>query len=84
MTERSSMDNVPAPQLVDEAAEAKINEAYAQEIDRIRHEKAVNCASTDGDFFEDMLAKERKLLQQILTPEELAALDREEQESAEE
>lgn len=36
MTERSSMDNVPAPQLVDEDAEAKINEAYAQEIDRIR------------------------------------------------
>ena len=47
-------------------------------------EKKVNWASTDGNFFEDMLAKERKLLQQVLTPEELAALDREEQESAEE
>lgn len=46
--------------------------------------KEVNWASTDGDFFEDMLAKERKLLQQVLTPDELAALDREEQESEEE
>ena len=84
MTERSSMDNVPAPQLLDEIAEAKINEAYAQEIDRIRHEKAVNWASTDGSFLDDMLAKERKLLQQVLTLEQLAALDREEQEIEEE
>lgn len=84
MTEQITMDNGPAPRVVDEVAEAKINEAYAQEIDRIRHEKAVNWASTDEDFFENMLAKERKLLQQVLTLEQLAALDREEQESAEE
>lgn len=84
MTEQTTMNNGPAPRVVDEVAEAKINEAYAQEIDRIRLEKEVNWASTDGSFLDDMLAKERKLLQQVLTPEQLAALDREEQESAEE
>ena len=47
MTERPSMDNVPAPQLVDEAAEAKINEMYSQEIDQIRKKNAgdVDCES---------------------------------------
>lgn len=45
--------------------------------------KETEWITTDGDFFDDMLAKERKMLQELLTPEELAALDEEERKLAE-
>lgn len=36
--------------------------------------------TTDGDFFNDMLKKERKILQELLTLEEFAALEKAETE----
>lgn len=48
MTEQITMDNDSAPRMVDETAEAWINEAYAQEIDRIRKKNAGDADCESG------------------------------------